>query len=65
MFRRPSEKIEEAIPGSFRLVPEGKLRTAIESDYEEMKKMVVGNPPSFEEIISQLENLEKRINSPS
>jgi hypothetical protein len=65
MFRRPSEKIEEAIPGAFRLVPEGKLRTAIESDYDEMKKMIVGNPPGFEEIIIQLEDMEKQINSSS
>ena len=35
----------------------------IKEDYEQMKKMIFGSTPSFDEIIKEIQNLEKEINS--
>jgi hypothetical protein len=53
---------ENAQPGSIRLVPRGEFARAVERDYAAMRPMFFGAPPSFEEIMKTLEELEKRLN---
>lgn len=45
-----------------RMVPEGALRRDLESDYARMSEMFYGTPPSFEELVSALGELETTIN---
>lgn len=64
-FNRPWMKFDEAIPGSFHLVPEEKLLQTLNNDYQAMQDMILGNAPQFETIIEELKKLEIAINGES
>lgn len=51
-FPRAWMKLEEAVPGSLNLVPQQKLRTVIEQDYDAMRDMIHGNVPEFRWIMN-------------
>jgi predicted nucleotidyltransferase component of viral defense system len=49
--------------GSICVIPSSDILKAIEQDYEIMKaEMIYGNPPTFEEIIQAMKNLQDEIN---
>ncbi len=64
-FRQRWKKIEEAVPGSLRLVPQPELRSAMERDYRRMQGMMAGDAPAFEWINDRLQALETQFNDPS
>jgi predicted nucleotidyltransferase component of viral defense system len=50
--------------GSICIIPSSDILKAIEQDYEIMKaEMIYGNPPTFEEMIQAMKNLQDEINS--
>ena len=50
--------------GSIRIIPSDDILKALKQDYEIMEaEMIYGNPPTFEEIILALKNLQDEINS--
>ena len=51
-----------AVPGSFRLVPAEYRVDALRRDYQAMRDMYLTEPPSFDEIMTQLGELETQIN---
>lgn len=54
---------ETARPGTFRLLPDNIARLeGLRRDYEEMKSMIYGNVPPWDQIMGTLLNLEHRIN---
>ena len=53
---------DAAVAGSLKLVPPHYVLTAMQRDYEEMQEMIFGDSPTFDEIITSLENLEAQIN---
>ncbi len=61
-FRQAWKKLEEAVPGSLRLLPQAEPRRIIEQDYAEMERMILGTPPDFGWIMGQLEYAEATIN---
>ena len=61
-FKKAWMKLEEAIPGSFHLVPEGKLLQTLKKDYQAMQGMMLGNAPRFETIVEELKKLESKLN---
>jgi hypothetical protein len=61
-FKRAWMKLEEAIPGSMRLVPGDGLSQALEADYQAMQGMMLGKTPDFQGILSALKKLEAKIN---
>ena len=61
-FRQAWKRLEEAVPGSLRLVPQAEPRAVIEHDYTEMGRMILGDTPDFGWIIEQLEIAETTIN---
>ena len=61
-FRQAWKKFEEATPGSVQLVPQPKLRAAIEADYGAMRDMILGNVPDFGWIMEQIQYAEATIN---
>jgi hypothetical protein len=56
-------KYSEARPGSLHLTPKPELETALEKDYQQMAQMFFANPPTLEEIMTELGQLEIEINS--
>lgn len=62
-FRQAWKKLEEAIPGSLRLLPQEEPRAVIERDYAEMQEMLLGDAPDFGWIMEQLEYAESIINN--
>lgn len=62
-FRQAWKRLEEAVPGSLRLVPQAEPRVVIERDYAEMKRMIFGDIPDFGWIMEQLESAEATINN--
>ncbi|MDE0291396.1 MAG: nucleotidyl transferase AbiEii/AbiGii toxin family protein [Candidatus Dadabacteria bacterium] len=61
-FRQAWKKLEEAVPGSLRLLPRAEPRRIIKQDYAEMLGMLFGTPPGFGWIMEQLEYAESMIN---
>jgi hypothetical protein len=51
-----------AKPGTFRLLPSGYVLAAIEKDYVQMRNMIFGRYPGFDEIMATLRALEAEIN---
>ncbi|MBN1356920.1 nucleotidyl transferase AbiEii/AbiGii toxin family protein [bacterium] len=52
-----------AVPGSFKLIPEEDVLKSLEKDYSEMRMMIFGEIPSFDQLISSLKELENDINN--
>ena len=63
MFRQGWKEFDKARPGTFRLVPKEQLSKDIERDYKAMQGMVLGDGPSFNEIIDAIERLEQHLNA--
>lgn len=53
---------ELAVPGTFRLMPTGQVLSALEKDYAQMRNMIFGRYPPFNEIMATLQQLEGEIN---
>ena len=51
-----------ATPGTFRLLPSGHVLEAVEKDYGQMRNMIFGHYPGFDEIMETLRTLEAEIN---
>ena len=62
-FRQAWKRLEQAVPGTIRLVPQSELREVIERDYEAMQDMFLGEPPEFEWILDRLRETEAIVNS--
>ena len=62
-FPQAWRRFEEAIPGSINLVPQAELRKAIEIDYRAMEGMFLGDAPTFEWVLAQIERAEATINA--
>lgn len=54
---------ETARPGSFRLLPSDERVPALRRDFNAMRDMYLGEPPSFDQVLEDLTELERRINS--
>ncbi len=53
---------DQAMPGSFRLLPPDYFKEALRIDYTNMRNMIYGEYPSFEQILTELEGLLAEIN---
>ena len=51
-----------AVPGSFRLLPAEARVDALRRDYQAMRDMYLTEPPTFDEILTQLADMERQIN---
>ncbi len=58
-FQAAWAKYGEAVPGTLRLVPpKGRLQE-LKEDYEKMKEMIFGEPPTFEHVLEVLAEIER------
>lgn len=62
MFADASASYETAVPGSLRLAPSDKINARLKADYEAMAEMFMAAPPSFEDLLTGIEQLEDRLN---
>ncbi len=53
---------EKAVPESMKLVPPDYRLDALRKDYENMSEMMFGEYPSFDELMTNISDLEKEIN---
>ena len=61
-FRQAWKKFDQAVVGSTYIVPQPELHSEVEKDYAAMQGMILGDAPTFEWIIEQLEAVEAMIN---
>lgn len=61
-FRSAWANYDPARPGSLRLVPADSRLTELKADYQQMQEMFIEPPPSFDDILAQLRNIEVRLN---
>jgi len=61
-YPRRWARYDLAVAGNFRVSPSHLWADALRRDYEEMKVMIFGEAPSFDEILATLKELEKEIN---
>ena len=62
LFKRGWEKLEEAKPGSIRLVPQDGIKDDLAKDYKAMSGMMFGDAPDFDWVLSEIAKLEEAIN---
>jgi hypothetical protein len=64
-YRCPWARYQDAKPGSLQLRPPEHHLAELKRDYQAMQTMLFGQIPSFDEIIVQIESLEKIVNAKS
>ena len=62
-FRSGWANYQSAVPGSVRLSPKEARVDDLNRDYQAMTEMFFSEPPSFDEILQVIEELESRINT--
>jgi hypothetical protein len=62
-FKSAKANYEGAKPGSLRLTPNDGLTAALRKDYAGMREMIIGDVPTFDEILAKIETFEAEINS--
>ena len=61
-FHQSKLRCDLAKRGSFSLAPVAELERALRADYSEMGPMLFGEPPTFDEILTELQAAELKIN---
>jgi len=61
-YRRGWAQYDLATPGTLKLIPGTQVLGSVKRDYVEMRNMIFGKYPPFEEIMETLRELEKEIN---
>jgi len=61
-FREAAARYDLAKPGSLRVCPPDSQITEIRSDYRDMREMFFAEPPPFDTVMSDLRELEDRVN---
>jgi hypothetical protein len=62
MFADNSASYDTAIAGTLRLIPNQETSAKLKQDYADMSEMFMEEPPSFEELMAGLSNLEETLN---
>lgn len=62
-FKSAWARYEDAKPGSLRLTPGDQLKAALRRDYAGMHEMIMGDAPSFDDVMSAIAALEAEINT--
>jgi hypothetical protein len=62
-YSRGWARYDQAKPGTFRLMPSGPALATVQKDYAQMRNMIYGRYPAFDEIMAVLQHLEDKINA--
>lgn len=61
-YHCPWAKYQDAKPGTFQLMPTEKGSQELVRDYQQMREMIFVTPPSWDEILASLSDLQQEIN---
>ena len=61
-FGSPDLGLETAKPGTYTLMPEGSMRESLSKDYVAMSGMIFGAVPPLDEVLADVEQLQRLIN---
>ena len=61
-FREAAARYGLAVPGSLKIVPGDELERAVRRDYREMQEMFFGEAPGFDDVLSDIREIEQRVN---
>jgi hypothetical protein len=61
-FDRPDYDLKSARRGAYALVPHDAMTHALRNDYENTKAMIFGDPPTFDDILASIANIEAELN---
>jgi hypothetical protein len=61
-FDRKPLDLDQAIPGTFGIVPADGMLDPLKADYEKMAGMIFGDVPSFEDILGKIKTAEATLN---
>jgi len=62
-YHRGWARYDLATPGTMKLVPPDHIMRAVERDYDQMRFMIFGRRPEFQEIMDSIRALEIEINA--
>ena len=62
-FKAAWANYDQAKPGSLRLMPDKALTSALRRDYTGMKEMIIGDAPSFDDILNAINAFEAEVNN--
>jgi hypothetical protein len=62
-YRSPWARFEDCRPGSLVLMPPEYRSSELEKDYQAMQEFLIGERPSFDDIMEYLGQLQAEINS--
>ena len=61
-FDRPDYDLESAAPGTFAITPAAGMLDALRRDYSNTAGMIFGSPPTFDEILASVTELDAAVN---
>jgi hypothetical protein len=61
-FPRAWARFDLACPGTLRLEPPRHVEAALRADYSDMREMIYGNYPDFDEVMRSIRALQKEVN---
>ena len=62
-YSRGWAQYDQAKPTTFKLIPSGNVLETVRKDYVQMRNMIFGRYPVFDEIMATLQSLEHEINA--
>lgn len=62
-YHRGWARYDLAVPGTMKLVPPEHVMRAVKQDYEDMRFMIFGERPAFEDMMEAIRHLEAEINA--
>jgi hypothetical protein len=62
-FDRPDYDLASAVQGSYSLTPHATMIDALQRDYDNMRAMIFGDPPTFADILTSIAEIEDRVNA--
>jgi hypothetical protein len=60
-FNSPDFELDDAVAGSFRVLPPSHMQVLLERDYDAMTLMITGQVPTFADVMKVIENLEREL----
>ena len=61
-YQSAGANYETAVPGKIKMIPHQALEQALRHDYKKFESMIYGEPPSFDDVLSEIEKVENLVN---
>jgi hypothetical protein len=61
-FNSPALDLDQAVPGSFTMIPTTDMAEILKGDYQAMSGMIFGEVPEFSDVLQAVSNFESILN---